>query len=258
MRLTEIEGKGIFVSKVEADGNAAIAGIRVGDRVVKTSMAPGFESGIEYDRGTTYFTAVYSKSGPTALQRFISEVKAPGGAIEVGLERTRQGQTMMEQFVAREKLGGVDETLSAKVKRAVFGRFVARGDDEMTVMGAAAEATSGEQMLAVGRPLRVNLDLLSFSARAAMKKGDSKLGEKIYLECTRVDPWDGRGWLGLAKLYERRAQHGKAREMLVEGLKKSASNPYLLQALGCLEVKGGNLAEAHRRFQQVTCSSLVK
>ena len=75
MRLTEVEGQGIFVSEVATDGNAAAAGIRVGDRVTKTSAPPGFESGIEFDRGTTYFTAVYSKRGPTALQRFISEVK---------------------------------------------------------------------------------------------------------------------------------------------------------------------------------------
>jgi len=30
----------------------------------------------------------------TALQRFISEVKAPGGGLEIGLERTREGQVI--------------------------------------------------------------------------------------------------------------------------------------------------------------------
>jgi hypothetical protein len=115
MRLTEVEGKGIFVSSLDPNGNAFAAGIRVGDRVVKTSCAPGFATGIEFDRGTTYLNAVYSKTGQSALQRFISEVQAPGGAMEIGLERSREGQAMIEQLVARERLGSVDETLSAKV-----------------------------------------------------------------------------------------------------------------------------------------------
>jgi predicted Zn-dependent protease len=70
----------------------------------------------------------------------------------------------------------------------------------------------------------------------------------------RVDPYDGRGWLGMAKLYERRQQLSKARETLVEGLSHSPQNAFLLQALGCLEAKTGNLPEAHRRFQQVSLS----
>ena len=46
----------------------------------------------------------------------MSHVKAPGGAIEIGLERSKEGQAMMEQVVARQRLGSVDETLSAKVR----------------------------------------------------------------------------------------------------------------------------------------------
>ena len=254
MRLTEVEGKGLFVLELEIDGNAEKAGIRVGDRVVRTSIAPGFESGTTFDRGTTYFMAVYSKSGPTALQRFISEVKAPGGAIDIGLERTKEGQQMMEKFVARQKLGVIDESLSAKVKRAVLGPYMPRdGDSDERVIGTAPEEDpSGEQMLAAGRPLKINLDLLSHTAREAIQSGDLNLGEELYQRCTRMDPRDGRGWLGLAKLFERKRQNAKAREILLEGLTKSPKNPFLLQSLGCLEVKSGNLAEANRRFQQAT------
>jgi len=39
-------------------------------------------------------------------------------------------QTKMEQFVARERLGSVDENLSAKVKRVVLGPFMAQQDGE--------------------------------------------------------------------------------------------------------------------------------
>lgn len=250
MRLTEVEGKGIFVSELEPDGNACAAGIRVGDRVIKTSCAPGFQSGIEFDRGTTYLNAVYSKTQPSALERFLSEVKAPGGAIEIGLERSKEGQAMIEQVVARQRLGAVDETLSAKVKRAVLGPFMSSVEDEAAP--GAADAVGGEQMMSVGRPLPINLDLLSHSARVAMRQGNSTLAQLRYQECTQMDPWDGRGWVGLAKVYEKRGQCSKAREVLLEGLNMDPTNPFILQTLGCLEVRGGNLAEAHRRFQQAT------
>jgi len=254
LRLTEVDGQGIFVSEVEAGGNAAAAGIRVGDRLTKTSAPPGFESGIEFDRGTTYLSAVYSKSsGPTALQRFLSEVKAPGGALEIGLERSREGQMMMEQFVARERLGGVDEGLSAKVKRMVLKPFIYGGEDvDAGYVGGGSEFVGGEEMLAAGRPLRINLDLLSYSARVAIQQGNATVGEALYRRCTQVDPRDGRGWVGLSKLFRKRNQQGKARDLLVEGLKHSPSNPYLLQSLGCIEMEAGNLAEAHRRFGQAT------
>jgi hypothetical protein len=47
----------------------------------------------------------------------------------------------MEQFVARERLGGVDATLSAKVKRAVFGPYMAREDAGDEMGGAAGMLT---------------------------------------------------------------------------------------------------------------------
>ena len=68
----------------------------------------------------------------------------------------------------------------------------------------------------------------------------------------QVDPWDGRGWVGLAKLHEKRGHFGNARDVLLEGLNKNPNNPFILQSLGCLDAQGGNLAEAHRRFQQAT------
>jgi len=48
-----------------------------------------------------------------------------------------------------------------------------------------AEAYRGDDMLAVGRPLRINLDLLSYSARLAMQQGNTELGV-----------WGGGWWWG--------------------------------------------------------------
>jgi hypothetical protein len=41
-------------------------------------------------------------------------------------------------------------------------------------------------MMAVGRPLPINLDLLSHSAKVASRQGNSEAAQLIYLECTQV------------------------------------------------------------------------
>jgi len=64
-------------------------------------------------------------------------------------------------------------------------------------------------------------------------------GESLYLQSIQADPWDGRAWVGLAKFYKKRSQSGKARDVLVEGLKKCPANPFLLQSLGSLEAENG-------------------
>ena len=101
---------------------------------------------------------------------------------------------MMEKFVARQKLGVIDESLSAKVKRAVLGPYMPRdGDSDERVMGTVpGEDPSGEQMLAAGRPLKINLDLLSHTAREAIQSGDLNLGCLLYTSPSPRDVEESR------------------------------------------------------------------
>jgi hypothetical protein len=85
------------------------------------------------------------------------------------------------------------------VKRAVLGPFMSSVEDEAAP--GAADAVGGEQMMSVGRPLPINLDLLSYSARVAMRQGNSTLAQLRYQECTQVTVWRG------ARAFARRA-HG--------------------------------------------------
>ena len=59
-------------------------------------------------------------------------------------------------------------------------------DDEAGRVGGGYEFVGGEEMLAAGRPLRINLDLLSHSARVAMQQGNASVGEALYRRCTQV------------------------------------------------------------------------
>jgi len=73
---------------------------------------------------------------------------------------------------------------AAQVKRAVLGPLMAQEEDAVAV--GTAKTEGGAQMMAVGRPLPINLDLLSHSAKVASRQGNSEAAQLIYLECTQV------------------------------------------------------------------------
>ena len=83
--------------------------------------------------------------------------------------------------------------------------------------------------------------------------------KELYKEAIRIDPRNGRAYLGLSRCAERRRDYKLARECLKTGIANSVSfgengvpdrgaNPFLLQALGCLEEKAGHLNQAEALF----------
>jgi hypothetical protein len=71
-----------------------------------------------------------------------------------------------------------------QVKRAVLGPFMAQEEDDVAV--GTGKTEGGAWMMAVGRPLPINLDLLTHSAKVAVRQGNSSLAQLIYLQCTQV------------------------------------------------------------------------
>lgn len=85
-----------------------------------------------------------------------------------------------------------------------------------------------------------------------------------------MSPFDGRGYLGLSRVAQRRRDFKRAKECLRAGIANSrdepregpggstlvdnGANPFLLQALGCLEERIGNLAEAETLFVEAARS----
>lgn len=108
----------------------------------------------------------------------------------------------------------------------------------------------------LGKPLRVNADRLTYWARKELQHGRVEEAQELYEEAIRIDPEDGRSYLGLSRCAERRRDFTLARECLKMGIKHSIAhntncsledhgpNPFLLQALGCLEERMGHLADA--------------
>merc|ERR1719162_514165 len=108
--------------------------------------------------------------------------------------------------------------------------------------------------------LKVNADRLTFFARGKMMSNKLEEAEDLYEQAARIDPRDGRPYLGLARIAERRGDLVHARRCLKVGLKNSIDvrspypdgdlgrNPYLLQALGNLEKRAGFLNEAEKLY----------
>ena len=111
----------------------------------------------------------------------------------------------------------------------------------------------------LGNPLRINADRLNYHAKKEFRSNKLEEAQELYEEAIRIDPRDGRAYLGLARCAERRRDFKLARECLRMGIAQSVScapdgtpdtgaNPFLLQTLGCLEEKAGRLSQAESLY----------
>jgi len=106
-----------------------------------------------------------------------------------------------------------------------------------------------------GSPLKVNADKLTYHAKKLMRSKKFKEAIELYNQALDIDPRDGRPYLGLSRIAERKKELKLARDWLRQGIAHSSTNlrsermnPFLLQALGCLEERAGNLAEAETLY----------
>jgi len=79
------------------------------------------------------------------------------------------------------------------------------------------------------RPLRANLDLLTFRGRTLARKGNLRGARDTYERCVAIDPRDGRSWLALARMSERAGDVDEAIKTIQRGLKEESGNAFLLQ-----------------------------
>lgn len=153
----------------------------------------------------------------------------------------------------------VDRDLTRMVEDRVFGyKRLQTGEFryETSLMGDGA--ITFRDGVRLGNPLRVNADRLNYLAKKEMQRGHVEEASEFYEQALSIDPRDGRAYLGLSRCAERRRDFKLARKWLQRGIRNSVSliadetdrgaNPFLLQAMGCLEEKMGNLAAAESFF----------
>lgn len=95
------------------------------------------------------------------------------------------------------------------------------------------------------QPTVANLDLATYHARQAMvKRGNFSEAAEIYQRCIEFNPVDGRAWLGLARIYQKRGFPLEAEKCFKDGLYYNPKNPFLLQSWAVMLEKQGKVVQA--------------
>jgi tetratricopeptide (TPR) repeat protein len=152
----------------------------------------------------------------------------------------------------------IDLDMTQRVEGAVYGIRTRKVGDVVTydtsLMGDGA--VKFRDGIRLSNPLKVNSDRLSYFAQREMARNRLEDAQALYEQALSLDPQDGRAYLGLSKISQRRRDFQLARQYLQSGIFNSISlsphtgepefggNPYLLQALGCLQETTGHLTEA--------------
>ena len=199
--------------------------------------------------------------------------QAVTNATLVAAAATNTSATTTTTTAAPVKL--IDRGLTRMVQDRIYGMRRSSPDGSLfeydtSLMGdGAVQFRDGVRL---GNPLPINADRLNWLAKKEMRKGRVQEAKELYEQAVRIDPRDGRAYLGLSRCAERRRDFKLARECLQAGIHNSrlrnsnsnysnvsasssgsgnsgnGQNPFLLQALGCLEEKMGHLSQAEELY----------
>lgn len=154
----------------------------------------------------------------------------------------------------------VDEDLTRLVQDRIYGFRRDRQGDlfyDTSLMGdGAVQFRNGVRL---GNPLKLNADRLNYLAKKELQHGRVEEAVELLELAVQIDPRDGRAYLGLSRCAQRRRDLKLAREYLKAGISNSVdatgtdkqlrgANPYLTQALGCLEEQAGQLSKAEKLY----------
>jgi len=156
----------------------------------------------------------------------------------------------------------IDRDLTRMVEDRVFGyRRTPKGMFEYDTSLMGDGAVKFRDGVRLGNPLKINADRLNYFARKELQHGRVEEAQELYECAVRIDRRDGRAYLGLCRCAQRRRDFKLARDYLEAGIANSVgsvdevtgeddrgANPYLTQALGCLEEKMGRLAQAEALY----------
>ena len=159
----------------------------------------------------------------------------------------------------------IDGPLTRMVEDRLYGfRRNSVGDFQYETSLMSDGAVKFRDGVRLGNALKVNGDKLNYHAKKELAHGRLEEAEELYERAIKMLPRDGRAYLGLSRVAQRRRDFRYAKECLRSGIINSYServdtnsgetildkgaNPFLLQALGCLEERMGHLAEAEKIF----------
>jgi len=157
--------------------------------------------------------------------------------------------------------GKVNQEMTKRVESALSGiRKVVRynGEDYEYYDNSSEDGVQYRDGVRLGSALKINADVLTYHARRELRYNNLEESRNLYKKALEIDPRDGRTYLGLSRIAQKRKDYRLARKWLQDGIKESVSvhpttgqpdwggNPYILQALGCFEEKMGYLGKAEQ------------
>lgn len=158
----------------------------------------------------------------------------------------------------------IDLALTRMVEDRLYGfRRDQIGDFEYDISLIGDGAVQFRDGVRLGNALKVNVDRFNYFAKRELAHGKLEEAEELYEMAINMAPYDGRAYLGLSRIAQRRRDFQYARGILLAGISNSmigssgvpgmkykdmGGNPFLLQALGSLEEMLGHLTEAEQYY----------
>eukprot|EP00554_Chaetoceros_debilis_P000691 CAMPEP_0194087380 /NCGR_PEP_ID=MMETSP0149-20130528/24803_1 /TAXON_ID=122233 /ORGANISM="Chaetoceros debilis, Strain MM31A-1" /LENGTH=753 /DNA_ID=CAMNT_0038770711 /DNA_START=422 /DNA_END=2683 /DNA_ORIENTATION=- len=160
----------------------------------------------------------------------------------------------------------IDRSLTRMVEDRMYGfRRDQMGDFEYDTSLMGDGAVKFRDGVRLGNALKVNVDRLNYFAKKELAHGKLEEAEELYVQAIQLSPRDGRAYLGMSRVAQRRRDFIYAKKCLRTGINNSlvggtpsgidgvnvddnGGNPFLLQALGTLEERMGHLSEAEKLY----------
>jgi len=157
--------------------------------------------------------------------------------------------------------GKVNQEMTERVEGALYGirkTLKFNGEDYEYYDNSDEGGVQFRDGVRLGSALKINTDMLTYHARRELRYNHIEESQYLYEKALEMDPRDGRAYLGLSRIAQRCKDYRLARKWLLDGIQQSVSihpttgqpdwggNPYLLQALGCLEERLGYLTKAEQ------------
>ena len=135
----------------------------------------------------------------------------------------------------------VDKALTRMVQDRIYGLSRTPGGtiQYSTSMLDTSRAVQFREGIRLGRALKINIDRLCHFAKKDVSHGRLEEGQEYYTEAQKLDPTDGRPYLGLSRIAQRRGDVKLARDLLKEGIHKSVNGYVVVKGPSTISVVDG-------------------
>lgn len=128
----------------------------------------------------------------------------------------------------------VDRVLTRMVQDRIYGltRSPAGSIQYSSSLLDSGRAVQFRDGVRLGKALTINIDRLCYFARKDFSHGRLEEAQEYYMKARNMDPTDGRPYLGLSRIAQRRGDYEAAKSFLKEGISKSSGGFVVVKGPG--------------------------